>query len=105
MGRLVLSCANHEMTHLDIILAMRMGKKFVCLDGEGICAIQQSVKQAVIQCMVLVVFQVNATVTQAGKGNFAMNVGPTQAVLMELAVSHGSATVSRNGVEFFVMKI
>lgn len=46
-----------------------------------------------------------SAVTQAGKGNFAMNVGPTQAVLMELAVSHGSATVSRNGVEFFVMKV
>lgn len=43
MGRLALSCANHEMTHLDIILAMRMGKKFVCLDGEGICAIQVSI--------------------------------------------------------------
>lgn len=46
-----------------------------------------------------------SAVTQAGKGNFATNVGPTQAVLMELAVSHGSATVSRNGVEFFVMKV
>lgn len=46
-----------------------------------------------------------SAVTQAGKGNFATNVGPTQAVLMELAVSHGSAIVSSNGVEFFVMKV
>ena len=46
-----------------------------------------------------------SAVTQAGKGNFATNVGPTQAVLMELAVSHGSVTVSSNGVEFFVMKV
>lgn len=39
MGRFVLSCVNYEMIYLDIIFVMRMGKKFVCLDGEGICAI------------------------------------------------------------------
>lgn len=105
MGKLVLSFANRVMTRLDIIVVMRMEKKFVCLDGEEICAIQQSVKQAVIQCMVAVVFQVNAAVTQAGEGIFATNVGSTQAVSMELAVSHGNATVSHNGEDFFVMKI
>ena len=51
-----------------------------------------------MNCIVFV-----SAVTQAGEGIFATNVGSTQGVSMELAVSHGNATVNHNGEDFFVM--
>lgn len=57
--------------------------------------------------MELVVFLENAHVllNLAGLGNFVTSASCILAVFMELAVNHGSVTVSLSGEEFFVIKI
>ena len=41
----------------------------------------------------------------AGLGNFVTSASCTLGVFMELAVNHGSVTVSLSGEEFFVIKV
>lgn len=57
--------------------------------------------------MELVVFLENARVllNLAGLGNFVTSASCILGAFMELAVNHGSVTVSLNGEDFFVIKI
>lgn len=105
MERAALCSVDPEMMPLDTSPVENEEKLFATLVGRANTVLNQSVCLDVMKSMASVINQESASVAWGSVVGIAMIASDILVVYMGLVSSHGSATVRKDGVDSFAIKI